>query len=215
MSDIIEAVKRGDGAAVQRLLDSDPSLVRAAENGVSAILLAVYYGKPEMVRLFLERGAELTFYEACAVGDADLAKRLLAGDPSLLHARSPDGFPAVGLAIFFRHRDLARFLIEQGADVNAAAQNAQRVAPVHAAAAVQDHEILRMLLERGADPNARQQSDFTPMHTAAGRGDIEMAKLLIEFGGRTNDKTAEGATPADVAIGHGHPEFAEWIGSVT
>lgn len=215
MSELIEAVKRGDGAAVERLLDADPSLVHESENGASAVLLAIYYGKPEIVRLFLARGRELTFPEACAVGDTDLVQRMLARDPSLLQSRSPDGFPSLGLAIFFRHSELARYLIAQGADVNAAAQNAQRVAPVHAAAAVQDHEILRMLLERGADANARQQSNFTPMHTAASRGDIEMAKLLLRFGARADDRTEGGETPADVALGHGHPEFGEWLRSVT
>ena len=50
---------------------------------------------------------------------------------------------------------VVRSLLQQGADVNAAAENPQRVTPAHAAAAMCDRETMRMLLERGADPNAR------------------------------------------------------------
>jgi ankyrin repeat protein len=95
--------------------------------------------------------------------------------------------------------------------VNAAAANAQRVAPLHAAAAVQDRASLRLLLDRGADPNAKQQSDYTPLHGAASRGDIEAAKLLLARGAERDAKAADGMTPADVARKYGHPDFAEWL----
>jgi len=44
---------------------------------------------------------------------------MLREEPSLLDRQSPDGYPPVGLAIFFHHPEIARFLIEQGADVSA------------------------------------------------------------------------------------------------
>lgn len=215
MSEIIEAVKRGDLATVRDLLDAEPELLEASENGVSAIMLALYHGKPEVAPLFLERGRKLTFHEACAMGDAAQVKQLLEADPSLLNSRSPDGFPAVGLPIFFRQPETARYLIEKGADVNAAAENPTRVAPVHAAAAVRDRETLRMLLERGADANAKQQRDYTPLHTAASRGDIAMAQLLLSFGADPKAVGSDGQSPADVAASHDQPAFAEWISTVT
>ena len=127
-------------------------------------------------------------------------------------SRSADGFPGLGLAIFFGHGALARWLIEQGADVNAPAENAARVAPLHAAAAVRDRETMRLLLERGADANAKQQSDFTPLHGAASRGDIEMAQLLIEHGADRGARTADGMTPDEVALKYNQSAFAEWFG---
>ena len=117
------------------------------------------------------------------------------------------------LHVFFRHPDVARHLIEQGADVDAAADNAMRVAPAHAAAGVRDHETMRLILERGANPNARQQMDYTPLHGAAARGDVDMAKLLLAHGADRTAKGSDGMTPADVARKYGHPEFAEWIES--
>jgi len=211
MSEWSEAIKAGDAARVAALLDENPALVRHAENGVTPLLLAVYHGQRAVAQLLVDRGAPVSFAEACALGDESRVKELLASEPSLLRSRSEDGFPGHSMAIFFGHGPLARWLIAQGADVNAAAENAQRVAPVHAAAAVRDVETMRLLLESGADANAKQQMDYTPLHGAASRGDTAIAKLLLENGARRDARGIDGMTPADIARKYGHPEFAEWV----
>jgi len=209
--ELIEAIKQNDAARVAALLDEERSLLNAKAGGVSAILLALYHGHPEIAQLFTDRGAALSFAEACALGDGGRVREMLRGDPSLANSYSEDGYPALGLAIFFRQPGVARVLIEGGADVDAAAKNPQRVAPLHAAAAVQDLDTIRLLLDRGADPNARQQQGFTPFHTAASRGDIEMAKLLLDHGADPHATTDDGLTASDIAEKYGKGEFAVWL----
>ncbi|HET8796317.1 MAG TPA: ankyrin repeat domain-containing protein [Thermoanaerobaculia bacterium] len=209
MSELTEAIRNGDAAKVASLLDADPDAASTAENGTTPLMLAIYLGKPEIAQLLAGRSPSISFHELCALGDLDRARQLLAADRSLLDRRSADGFPPLGLAIFFRHPELARWLIEEGADVNAAAENAQRVAPLHAAAAVCDRETARLLLERGADPRARQQGDYTPLHGAASRGDVELGNMLLARGADRDAKGADGLTPADVAVKYGHPDWAE------
>ncbi|PYQ29147.1 MAG: hypothetical protein DMF56_12785 [Acidobacteria bacterium] len=211
MGEFTEAIKSGDAARVASLLDADPSLLQSSENNITPILFAIYHGKSDIAQLLIDRGGPVSFGEAVALGDSERVKSMLAKDRALLHSRTADGFPAAGLAIFFRHAEIARWLIEEGADVNAAAENAQRVAPLHAAAAVCDQETTRLLLERGANPNARQQMDYTPLHGAASRGDIEIAKLLLAHGAERSAKGSDGMTPSDVARKYGRVEFAEWL----
>jgi uncharacterized protein len=212
MSEWTDAIQAGDASRVSALIDADPAVLTTPENNTTPLLLAIYHGQPGIARLLVDRGAPVSFPEACALGDDARARALLANDAGALNTRSPDGFPPLGLAIFFGHGALARWLIEQGADVNAPAENAQRVTPAHAAAATCDRETMRLLLERGADPNARQQLDYTPLHGAASRGDVEMAKLLLEHGAARDALASDGMTPADVARKYGKGEFAAWLG---
>ncbi len=209
--ELIDAIQRGDGARVAALLDEDRALLSARSGETSAILLALYHGKPDVAQLFAARGAPLTFPEACALGELARVRGALDGDASLARAFSDDGFPALGLAIFMRHPDVAAELIERGADVDAAATNAQRVAPVHAAAAARDHASMRLLLARGADPNARQQGGVTPLHGAASRGDVELAELLLAHGADAGARTDDGRDAADIAEKYEQPAFASWF----
>ncbi len=210
--EFLRLIKSGDIQGVRNLLSADPALARAtAPDGASAILLAIYHGHASMVRLFTAQGAELNFFEACAAGDIEGALQLLGRDPSLVNQRSPDGYTALGLAIFFGHDDVAEALLGHGADVNLAASNAQRVAPLHAAAARRNAKMVRRLLARGAHPDVVQAGGLTPLHVAAFRGEHEIARLLLERGADASVENAEGKTAAELAFERGHMELARWL----
>jgi ankyrin repeat protein len=213
MSDLSEAIKAGDGARVTALLDADPALAGSPEQGVTPVLLAIYHGELEVARLIAARLDKLPFPEAVALGESETVRSMLAADRSLLEQRSSDGFPPLGLAIFFRHGELARWLIDHGADVNAAAENGQKVAPLHAAAAVQDVETAALLLAKGADARAKQQMGYTPLHGAASRGNVPMGKLLLAHGAELDAVAEDGLTPAASAEKYGHPEWAAAVRS--
>ena len=198
-----------EAAEVEALLDEDASLLDARQNGITPILWAIYNGHPDLARLFISRGARLSFCEACALGEETAAIQMLDADPALLETYSEDGFPPLGLAIFFGHPALSRTLIERGANVNAAARNGLLVAPVHAAAVARDADTMQLLLARGADANARQQFGFTALHTAAQHGDEAIVNLLLAFGADTRVSAESGMTPAALAAQYKHPEIAK------
>ncbi|HXB54354.1 MAG TPA: ankyrin repeat domain-containing protein [Vicinamibacteria bacterium] len=211
---LIEAVKKGDAPAVNRLLDDNPALLRAqTDEGVSAILLAVYYRQPEIAQAFLARGAVLSLFESCALGRLDRVSQILAEDSAALRSYSPDGHTPLGLACFFGHRDIVRLLIEKGADVNAASKNAQRVAPLHAATARPDAEIVEALLRAGADPKRQQEAGITPLHEAAAAGQEAIARLLIAHGAERDARADDGRTAADLARAKKHEALAGWLES--
>jgi ankyrin repeat protein len=210
--EFLSAVRSGNADVVSTMLREDASLASASDGGVSALLLAVYHGHPEIARSIAAH-RELTLHEACAIGDEEEVMRLIAADPQLLHTPGPDGHYPLGLAIFFRHPMLARKLIEAGANVTAHSKNAQNVAPIHAAAAVCDAGIVELLLERGADANAKQELGYGALHTAAGRGDLETARLLLKHGADRDSRGSDGKSPADVAREHGQENFAAWLAS--
>lgn len=211
MNEIIEAIKANEPKKVAALLDRDPALLKERDGKVTAVLLALYHGRRDIAQLFVDRGAQLSFPEACAYGDEAKVRKLLERDPSLANSFSDDGYPSVGLAIFFRQPAIAKLLIERGADVNAAARNPQKVAPIHAAATTGDREMVRLLLEKGANANARQDRGYVAIHTAALHGDVEMGKILVEHGADPKLAADDGKTAESLAAEKGRTEFLAWL----
>lgn len=204
-----KAIKTGDLTNVKALLITNPALVNAStRTGESAVLVAVYYNEPEIVKLLLALGAQLTIFEAAAVGQLDRVRELLTSRPTLINAFAPDGFTSLGLAAFFGHLDVVELLLEKGADVNLPSRNAQHVMPLHSAVAHQHLAIAKALLAHGADVNAIQADNFSPLHEAAQNGLTDMIHLLLAHGANVNMRKADGETPLTIAQKQGHQEAA-------
>lgn len=205
----LKAIKSGDQTAVQALLAADPKLANSkTSEGLSAVLLAMYYGQPAIAKMIVAAGATLNIFAAAAVGASGRVRELVETQPELVNAVAPDGFQPLGLAAFFGHTDVAAYLIEQGAAVDAPSQNEQRVRPLHSATAGQHLTIARLLLEHGAAVNATQNSGFVPLHNAAQNGQTAMVELLLAHGADPSLAADDGRTAADFARANGHAAVA-------
>jgi ankyrin repeat protein len=208
---LMEAIRGGNKAGLEAMLRQEPELLRFAPNGSSVVLLAAYYGHAELAEVFVRRGARLDVFEASATGNLERVRELVKENAELVNAFAADGFFPLGLAAFFGYRAIAEFLLKNGAEVNTAARNAQRVTALHGAVARRDVEIVKMLLERGADANAKQERGFVPLHDAAANGNLALVQLLVRHGARVDAKSDDGKTPVDMAVDRGHKEVAEWL----
>jgi ankyrin repeat protein len=127
--DVFEAGAVGNVERLRELLDADPGLANAwAEDGFQPLGLASFFGHAEAARLLVERGAEVNSASRNEMKVMPLHSAAAAGDPE---ARC---------------------------------------------------EISELLLEHGADPNARQQDDFTPLMAAEAHGDDRLRQLLVQHG---------------------------------
>ena len=206
---LMEAIRAGDKAGVEALVSAEPALLQmTAPNGSSVMLLAVYFGHPEVAEVFMRHGAKPDVFEASALGDLETVRRLIDGDRTLLNAFAADGFYPLGLAAYFGHPAIVEFLLKNGADVHLAARNAQKVTALHAGASRGGAEIVKLLLEAGADPNAKQERGFVPLHSAAANGNAAVVELLLKHGARADAKADDGKTPADMAAEGGHKDLA-------
>lgn len=214
-ADLIEAVNAGDAELIREILAEDASLVSARdEAGVSALLLSRYRFDRAATEALLAADPELDIFEAAAFGYADRLRERLLDDPAAATAYSPDGFTALHLAAFFGKPEVARLLLEGGADVGAYTRNRFANQPLHAAAAGRHVEVCRILLAAGADVNATQHGGFTPLHESAQHGDTEMSELFLSAGADTAARTDAGETPAEIAAAAGHADLADRLREV-
>ena len=209
-SDLFAAIDADDTVAVERLLAAAPELTSAkGEDGVSAILRALYRRREGALAALVLAAPALDLFESAALGETERVEEILAGDPSQIGARSPDGFTALHLAAFFDRGPAAEVLIAKGADVNAPAGNPSRVTPLGSAAAGRSAAVVGALLGAGADPNACQAGGFAPLHSAAQNGDLPSIELLLAHGADRDVKGDDGRTPLDLATAAGRSEAAE------
>jgi len=206
----LQSIQEGETAEALAMLGQHPELAGArTEDGLSAVLLAVYLGHIQLGRRLAEQRGDLTIFEASATGDLARLQALLAADAGLANAFAADGFQPLGLAAFFNYPTVAKSLLEHGAEVNSPARNPQRVTPLHSAAASEALEIARLLLEHGADANARQAKDLTALHAAAQNGQVELIELLLAHGAEVNARAANHLTPLGMALRSGRERAAE------
>jgi ankyrin repeat protein len=180
---------------------------------LSPIMDALYHGRTaDADRLLAETGPQrLSVHEAAAMGVIPRLEQLLAEDPRLVNAWSPDGFQPLGLACFFGRREAAELLLARGGEVNTPAHHEFHVTSLHAALASPEPGFAAVLIAAGADVNARQQRGMTPLHETAHSGYLDLTRLLLENGADPTLRNDAGQMPAEIARSRGHTEVAELL----
>jgi ankyrin repeat protein len=208
---LFDAARSGDLAAAHEILEADPALAAATdEGGITATMTALYHGHLDLARALLGT-RDPDVFEAAALGDIDRLQSLLAATPDASHLHSPDGFTALHLAGFFGQVAAARMLLDAGADPSTEARNASRVQPIHSACATGPEwaaagrlEVARLLLERGATCDARQSGGWTPLQSRCLHGDEAFVALLLSHGADPMQKADNGQTALDMATEQHH-----------
>ena len=215
---LFQSIEKGDLGAAEALLAADPLLADGRlENGVSLLLMAVYYGQAAIAGAIRAQRESLDIWEAAALGEVDALSALLTAEPELLNAVAPDGFYPLGLAGYFGQQEAFRWLLAQGADRNQVAENGMRVRPVHTIAAQRDPQLalalMTDLLTYGAAVNVSQHGGWTPLHQAADHGNLALVQLLLAHGADPAAQSEAGQTPIEMAAAKEFSAVVELLNS--
>ncbi len=176
---------------------------------------------------FLDRGGFTPLLYAVRENCKDCVEVLLKHKADV-NLPDPANVPPLSIAMMNGNWDLAKRLVEAGADVNAWDIFGQ--SPLHVAIAYMNtrgdnnpldadnqnkangRELIRLLVERGANPN--QELFFkapgrdtgvgrglTPFLAACASGDIELIKLLLDHGANIKLATSDGQGAIILAVG--------------
>jgi len=205
-----ELLQAGDTEGLRRLVDDTPGAAEAKDAaGVSLLMHALYRGRRDLAETIAGKKNELDIFEASSLGRLERLQGF--SDAAVIKSYSKDGFTALHFACYFGQPEAARLLIEKGARVDAVANNATHVMPLHSAASSRNLAAAGLLVEHGAPVNARQQGGWVPIHAAAQNGDQEMVDLLLAHGADVDITNNDGKTPAMVAKDKGHAKIASLL----
>lgn len=211
-AEIFDAIRAGDVSRVEALLAADPTLAASRdERGHSAVLLAQYHRRRELVERLLEAGPPLDVFDASAVGRTDRVAELLDEDPEMVTAYAGDGFYPLGLAAYFGHEGTVGLLLARGADITQVARNSMRVQALHAAVSAHHVEVAELLLEAGAPTNVGQQDGWRPLHGAVHNGDEAMVRLLLAHHADPKEQNDAGKSPIGLAADEGRLEILKLL----
>lgn len=189
------AAAKGDEVAVQRGIDSGllhstgvgPPFARSAQSvrtGWSALHGAAWGGRPEIVKLLVDAGA-----------NASRADR--------------NGSSPLLLAVEQQNAETVELLLQLGATTETA-DNAGR-SPVHVAAEKENVQILKMLVKAGATTEAKDKLGRTPLLLAVDQGKAETVQMLLEVGARSGSVDKFGRTPLLLAVDKKNTEIVRLL----
>src|SRR6266702_3376122 len=175
--------------------------------------LASYHGKLEIVRLLLDRGANAN--ATADNGESPLHKVskgkyesqedgvrvawLLLERGGDVNAQRKDHWTPLHLACYNGKLDIARVLLDRGANANAEADNGESSLHKVSKGKYESQEVgvrvAQLLLERGGNVNAQRKDHWTPLHFASYNGQLDIARLLLNHGAKVGAKHNNGETP--------------------
>jgi uncharacterized protein len=155
---IFAAAIFGDAAEIETLLAANRSLLSAVSpDGWFPLHLAAHFGHADAVRALLNKGAKADALSTNAMRN------------TALHAAAAGRAP-----------DVAKLLLDAGADVNAR-QNGGWT-PLHSVAQNGDIEFARVLTAAGADVGVRADNQQRPLDLALTKGQQAMVDFLEAHG---------------------------------
>jgi len=188
--DLFCACATGNLETVERLVGSNPSLVRAHYEYRTPLYFAVRENQMAVARFLLDRGAN-PFYNGEDLIEMSRLRRL------------PDME-----ALIESHRSKSSL-------VNRPGENELAKALADAAGRGQ-LEAVRSLLDRGADPNAPEEGNAPhgrALYAAVYNKHVDVARLLLEHGANPNQEMESSADAPSIAIMNSEPKMIELLAS--
>jgi ankyrin repeat protein len=227
----------GDLARVKSLIEEGANVNAENLKGDAPIDIAMMSNRKDVVELLIEKGAELSMHVAAYLGDIDKVKSFIETGTSVNVELGRGGRTPLYLAVKNKHKDVAKLLIDKGADVSSihllyyaswygyrdfvelfiqkgADANSKNwgESPSHYAVWGGHADILELLLAHGADPDVKDRWAWSLLHHTAGSGSTDMTRLLLDNGADVNAKTDKGGeTPLHGAVEKGHAAVAKLL----
>lgn len=124
-------------------------------------------------------------------GNVEKVKEIIENDITLLESQNPRGSTPLMLAAADGQKDLLKYIIKKGADVNKA--NTYGNTALHYTAWESKTEMFKLLVEQGAKLNVENSRGQNPLHYSCMGGSLDIFNYCISKGMDINKKCDDGS----------------------
>ena len=217
--EIFDAARNGEVEKIRQLLDNDKNLLNSKDqSGKTPLHFASQYGHFDMVKILIERGAEVNvennngetpLHYASAYGQENVAEFLISNGAELEYRSWRHGDTPAHAAAIGGHVEMVSFLDQKGARLDVL--NDFGETPLHYAADFGHIKVVEYLIAEGQEINSKNKDGWTPLHYAAFSGRTDAAELMISQGADVAARDNFGQTPLYRASWNGHRKTAELL----
>ncbi|RHZ58347.1 hypothetical protein CDV55_102791 [Aspergillus turcosus] len=214
------AARKGELTVVRALVHAGVDLeVRSGADWQSALSLAVFYNRNEVVQCLLAAGANPDVPAAELAGESflihavwhkhlDVVRSLLDADVNVNTCGGADDYTPLRWAVLGGSFDAVRLLLSHGAKVQ---RDSSGKDPLNLAVIFGFELIAALLVEAGAPVDELDRHGRTILARAASRGMPAFVRVLLDEGVRVNSPDRRGRTPFLTAACRGHYEIARLL----
>jgi ankyrin repeat protein len=176
----------------------------------NALTIASSNGYPEIVKLLLDKGADVNgqggqyLQAASSMGHIENVNILLEKGADV-NSQGGEYGNALQAAVIRNHIEIVNILLEKGADVNS--QGGQYGNALQAAVNGNHIEIVNILLEKGADVNSQGGQYGNALQAAVIWNHIEIVNILLENGADVNSQGGRYGNALQAAVIWNHIEI--------
>jgi len=192
---------------VKALLDAGANIDFKDKDGLTPLFWAAFSSGKDVLDLILARGNyDNTIHLAACRGNLSRVKEFVE-EGTDVNIRDEFGCTPLHWAALAESTEVADFLIDKGADVNA--KGAVDITPLLAA---RGFPMIKLLVSRGADIQAQRRFQrMTKLHMVCTEKDKDVVEFLINKGAQVDRKNRRGQTPLWLAASCGRKEIVELL----
>lgn len=146
---------------------------------------------------FIIAQEKLDVFEIARKGSLIQAKEIIAVNPKAFNIVNTEGYSPLTLACYHRNNKVAKFLINNGSDIN---QKSSMGTPLMAAVVKGNIEIVNALLDKKADVNSIDSNGTSALLYATIFKNYEIVRILIKANANPDLKDNRGNSAIDYAI---------------
>lgn len=226
---LCDVVQAGNVTAARKLIADGASLESRNSKGWTPLIIATESTNTEMVKLLIEKGADVNAKSASTNGSTVLCFATHSDDPEFIdlflqhradiNARSRNGVTALFSGVMSQKKRAVQFLISKGAKIDQLALRYDEVSadgeimvsgslltPLMCAGRDGDQAMVELLLKSGASLEKRNNYGNNVLMEVAKRPQPQMLKFLIARGANVNAKASGGHTALIYAAGYWQTE---------